>query len=73
MHHKRLACALMGAMAAVVSAESDVTQLTGETFNDFIKGNDLVLAECKSLFARLFALLLELFVSTPPATSNGPR
>lgn len=48
MHHKRLACALMGAMAGVAIAESDVTQLTGETFNDFIKGNDLVLAECKS-------------------------
>ncbi|KAL6906874.1 disulfide isomerase 1 protein [Trichoderma evansii] len=45
MHHKRLACALMGAMAGVAIAESDVTQLTGETFNDFIKSNDLVLAE----------------------------
>lgn len=54
MHHKRLACALMGAMAAVATAESDVTQLTGETFNDFIKSNDLVLAECMSLSLSLY-------------------
>lgn len=43
----------MGAMAAVATAESDVTQLTGETFNDFIKANDLVLAECMSPSTRL--------------------
>lgn len=65
MHHKRLACALMGAMAGVAIAESDVTQLTGETFNDFIKGNDLVLAECKSLTIRLCVLQLEPFCLYP--------
>lgn len=73
MHHKRLACALMGAMAGVAIAESDVTQLTGETFNDFIKGNDLVLAECKSLSIRLRVLQLESSASTPLATGNEPR
>ncbi|KAH6604668.1 disulfide isomerase 1 [Trichoderma cornu-damae] len=45
MHHKRLVCAVLGAMAAVASAESDVTSLTKDTFNDFINSNDLVLAE----------------------------
>lgn len=73
MHHKRLACALMGAMAGVAIAESDVTQLTGDTFNDFIKSNDLVLAECMSQPTRLCVLLLEPFAFTPPATGNGPR
>jgi hypothetical protein len=63
----------MGAMAGVAIAESDVAQLTGETFNDFIKGNDLVLAECKSPSIRLCVLLHERFASTPPAIGNGPR
>lgn len=61
MHHKRLACALMGALAAVASAESDVTQLTKDTFDDFIKSNDLVLAECK-----LFCFVSAAFWSLVP-------
>lgn len=48
MLHKRFACGLMAALAAVASAESDVAQLTQDTFDDFVKSNDLVLAECKS-------------------------
>ena len=49
MQHKRLAAGLMAAYAAFVSAEgeSDVAQLTQATFDDFIKANDLVLAECR--------------------------
>jgi protein disulfide-isomerase A1 len=59
MHHKRLACALMGALAAVATAESDVTQLTKDTFDDFIKTNDLVLAECMcSLSFAVFCCLI---------------
>jgi protein disulfide-isomerase A1 len=47
MHHKGLTYGLLAALAAVASAEadSDVTQLTGATFDDFVKGNELVLAE----------------------------
>ncbi|KAH7133524.1 disulfide-isomerase [Dactylonectria macrodidyma] len=47
MLHKRVACGLMAALAAVASAAegSDVEQLTEATFDEFIKGNDLVLAE----------------------------
>lgn len=39
--------ALLGAsaVASAADAESDVTSLTKDTFGDFIKGNDLVLAE----------------------------
>lgn len=40
------ALALSAALAAVASA-SDVEVLTKDTFPDFVKGNDLVLAECK--------------------------
>jgi hypothetical protein len=47
MQHKTLAAGLLAAFAAVARADSDVTQLTQDTFDDFIKGNDLVLAECK--------------------------
>lgn len=48
MQQKRLAFGLLAALAGLVSAdESNVTQLTQETFDDFIKGNELVLAECK--------------------------
>jgi hypothetical protein len=42
------AIALSAAFAAVASA-SDVEVLTKDTFPDFVKGNDLVLAECKYL------------------------
>ncbi|UKZ73112.1 hypothetical protein TrVFT333_000753 [Trichoderma virens FT-333] len=45
MQQKRLTAALLAALVAVVSADSDVTSLTKDTFNDFINGNDLVLAE----------------------------
>ncbi|KAF4458551.1 hypothetical protein FALBO_14708 [Fusarium albosuccineum] len=46
MYHKRIACGLMAALAAYASAaDSDVTQLTKETFDEFVKANDLVLAE----------------------------
>ena len=47
MQHKTLAAGLLAAFAAVARAESDVTQLTQDTFDDFVKANDLVLAECK--------------------------
>jgi hypothetical protein len=40
------ALALSAAFAAVASA-SDVEVLTKDTFPEFVKGNDLVLAECK--------------------------
>lgn len=49
MQQKRLALSLLAAMAGVATAESDVAQLTKDTFNDFVKENDLVLAECKFL------------------------
>ncbi|KPM34187.1 Protein disulfide-isomerase [Neonectria ditissima] len=47
MLHKRIACGLMAALAAVASAaeESDVHQLTQATFDEFVKENPLVLAE----------------------------
>lgn len=56
MHNfKSIALGLLG--AAAVAAASDVHDLKTDTFNDFIKNNDLVLAEffapwcghCKSL------------------------
>lgn len=48
MHCKRVAFGLLAAAAAVTAADdSDVTQLQKSTFDDFIKGNDLVLAECE--------------------------
>lgn len=48
MQTKRLALGLVAALAGVVAADeaTDVHQLTGETFGDFVKTNDLVLAEC---------------------------
>jgi protein disulfide-isomerase A1 len=50
MLHQRLAFAVLAALAGFASAEgeSDVHQLTQDTFGDFVKANDLVLAECKS-------------------------
>ncbi|POR34254.1 Protein disulfide-isomerase [Tolypocladium paradoxum] len=45
MHQKRLACGVLAAFAAVAAAESDVASLTKDTFKDFVKSNDLVLAE----------------------------
>lgn len=32
--------------AAAVASASDVTQLKKDTFEEFVKGNDIVLAEC---------------------------
>lgn len=51
MYQKRVAYGLFAAFAAVASAAdaaSDVEQLTKDSFDSFIKSNDLVLAECKS-------------------------
>ncbi|EEY19776.1 disulfide-isomerase [Verticillium alfalfae VaMs.102] len=46
MHCKRVAFGLLAAAAAVAAADdSDVTQLKKDTFDDFVKTNDLVLAE----------------------------
>ncbi|XWW93125.1 hypothetical protein V2A60_001054 [Cordyceps javanica] len=47
MQHKRICLGLFAAFAGFVTAadDSDVTQLTGKTFDDFVKANDLVLAE----------------------------
>lgn len=49
MQTKRICLSLFAAFAGLVAAadDSDVTQLTGKTFDDFVKANDLVLAECK--------------------------
>ncbi len=50
MYQKRVAYGLFAAFAAVASAAdaaSDVEQLTKDTFDGFVKSNDLVLAECK--------------------------
>lgn len=46
---------LFGLLAAstgvhAADAASDVAQLSKDTFEEFVKGNDLVLAECKSCF-----------------------
>ena len=38
---------LLAAAGVSAADASDVTQLNKDTFSDFIKGNDLVLAECK--------------------------
>lgn len=57
MQQKRLTAALVAALAAVVSAESDVKSLTKDTFNDFINSNDLVLAECMSPLSSVFCTL----------------
>lgn len=43
---RRVAFGLLA--AAAVASASDVHQLTKDTFNDFVKDNDLVLAECES-------------------------
>lgn len=46
---KKVTFSLLAAALAVRAAEgaSDVTQLTKDTFDDFVKSHDLVLAECK--------------------------
>ena len=46
MHNaQKLAFGLLA--AAAVASASDVTQLKKDTFDDFVKTNDIVLAECK--------------------------
>jgi len=37
----------LGAALAAVASASDVASLNKDTFPDFVKDNDLVLAECK--------------------------
>jgi len=49
MHFKRAFSLLATALALAHAEGSDVTQLTKSTFDDFIKTNDLVLAECECL------------------------
>lgn len=46
---RRIALGLLAAAAVAYAADasSDVTQLSKKTFEDFVKSNDLVLAECK--------------------------
>ncbi len=45
---RRIALGLLAAAAvsSAADAASDVAQLNKETFEDFVKTNDLVLAEC---------------------------
>lgn len=46
MHNvQKLAFGLLA--AAAVASASDVTQLKKDTFDDFVKANDIVLAECE--------------------------
>ena len=45
--HKATKYALGLLAAAAVATASDVVQLKKDTFDDFVKSNDLVLAECK--------------------------
>lgn len=42
--------------AAAVATASDVVQLKKDTFDDFIKANDLVLAECRPPFDQSFPI-----------------
>lgn len=45
--HKAQKFALGLLAAAAVATASDVVQLKKDTFDEFVKANDLVLAECK--------------------------
>jgi protein disulfide-isomerase A1 len=45
--HKATKYALGLLAAAAIATASDVVQLKKDTFDDFVKTNDLVLAECK--------------------------
>jgi protein disulfide-isomerase A1 len=45
--HKAQKFALGLLAAAAVATASDVIQLKKDTFDEFVKANDLVLAECK--------------------------
>ena len=46
---RRIALGLLAAAAVAHAADpvSDVTQLNKDTFNDFVKDHEIVLAECK--------------------------
>ncbi len=46
--------------AAAVATASDVIQLKTDTFDDFVKSNDLVLAECKPRALQYFQECMEL-------------
>jgi protein disulfide-isomerase A1 len=47
MHTKSIAFGLLAAAAA--ASASDVVQLKKDNFDDFVKSNDIVLAECEFL------------------------
>jgi protein disulfide-isomerase A1 len=48
---RSFATVALGLLGAAVASASDVEVLTKDTFADFVKSNDLVLAECKSTSA----------------------
>ena len=48
--------AFLLATASVVAAEGDVTALTKDNFSEYIRENDLVLAECEFLRSRAIAI-----------------
>ncbi len=50
----------LGLVTAAVASASDVVSLTKDSFPDFIKENDLVLAECKCLLALASSRLVQL-------------
>ena len=45
---RTFATVAIGLLSATLASASDVASLTKDTFPDFVKDNDLVLAECKS-------------------------
>ncbi|KOS20891.1 Protein disulfide-isomerase [Escovopsis weberi] len=45
MHHKHITAGLVAALATVVLGDSDVTQLTKDTFNNWVESNPLALVE----------------------------
>jgi hypothetical protein len=49
---------LIALILTAVAAASDVADLKKDTFDSFIKENDLVLAECMPLFCYFIELLL---------------
>jgi hypothetical protein len=53
--------AIAGALFAAIAAASDVHDLKKDTFEDFVKENDLVLAECTYLALSLRKALLTRF------------
>lgn len=52
----------LGLLGATIASASDVESLTKDTFPDFVKDNDLVLAECK----------LALHLAHPKRTETNP-